>query len=177
MAHSFSNGIVISYVLPVLWITSCYHTIWRGANGPELSTALCLDEVLQVAVPVGRQRTVVFGRVRQNAALAWSLLSTIDLFQLHTYNLGRVWHSVIPDTVRLRRVCIVWQYVETCIALFSAEDWRLFRPSYLTVFDLYHFLCLLARDVIYTSRAYATMSVSVCLSVYLWRKCIGVGAL
>ena len=27
----------------------------------------------------------------------------------------------------------------------------------------------LARDVIYTSRAYATMSVSVCL----WRKCIG----
>jgi len=30
----------------------------------------------------------------------------------------------------------------------------------------------LARDVIYTSRAYATMSVSVCLSVCLWRKCI-----
>jgi len=28
---------------------------------------------------------------------------------------------------------------------------------------------LLARDVIYTSRAYATMLVSVCL----WRKCIG----
>jgi len=27
----------------------------------------------------------------------------------------------------------------------------------------------LARDIIYTSRAYATMSVSVCL----WRKCIG----
>jgi len=38
--------------------------------------------------------------------------------------------------------------------------------------------CLfLARNVIYTSRAYATMSVSVCLSiclsVCLWRKCIG----
>jgi len=31
----------------------------------------------------------------------------------------------------------------------------------------------LARDVIYTSRAYATMSVSICLSVCLWRKCIG----
>jgi len=29
------------------------------------------------------------------------------------------------------------------------------------------------RDVIYTSRAYATMSVSVCLSVCLWWKCIG----
>jgi len=28
---------------------------------------------------------------------------------------------------------------------------------------------LLARDVIYTSRAYATTSVSVCL----WRKCTG----
>jgi len=31
----------------------------------------------------------------------------------------------------------------------------------------------LARGVIYTSRAYATMSVSVCLSVCLRRKCIG----
>jgi len=31
---------------------------------------------------------------------------------------------------------------------------------------------LLARDVIYTSRAYATISVYVCLSVCLWRKCI-----
>jgi len=30
----------------------------------------------------------------------------------------------------------------------------------------------LARDFIYTSRAYATMSVSVCLPVCLWRKCI-----
>jgi len=32
---------------------------------------------------------------------------------------------------------------------------------------------LLAQDVIYTSRAYATMSVSFCLSVCLWWKCIG----
>jgi len=32
---------------------------------------------------------------------------------------------------------------------------------------------ILAWDVTYTSRAYATMSVSVCLSVCLWRKCIG----
>ena len=31
----------------------------------------------------------------------------------------------------------------------------------------------LARDVIYTSRAYAMMPVSVCLSVCLCRKCIG----
>jgi len=34
-------------------------------------------------------------------------------------------------------------------------------------------LQFLVRDVIYTSRAYATMPVSVCLSVSLWRKCIG----
>jgi len=33
-------------------------------------------------------------------------------------------------------------------------------------------IAFLARDVIYTSRAYATMSVSVCLSVCLWRKCM-----
>jgi len=32
----------------------------------------------------------------------------------------------------------------------------------------------LVRDVIYTSRAYDTLSlVSVCLSICLWRKCIG----
>jgi len=33
-------------------------------------------------------------------------------------------------------------------------------------------LQFLVRDVIYTSRAYATMSVSVCLFVCLWWKCI-----
>jgi len=38
----------------------------------------------------------------------------------------------------------------------------------------YHvFFRFLARDVIYTSRASATMSVSVCLSVCMWWKCIG----
>jgi len=35
------------------------------------------------------------------------------------------------------------------------------------------FIILLARDVIYISRAYATMSVFVCLSICLWRKCTG----
>jgi len=34
------------------------------------------------------------------------------------------------------------------------------------------YVILLARDVIYTSRAYAMMSVSVCQSVCLWRLCI-----
>jgi len=36
-------------------------------------------------------------------------------------------------------------------------------------YDSSHLISFLARDVIYTSCAYATMSVSVCL----WRKCIG----
>ena len=39
-------------------------------------------------------------------------------------------------------------------------------------YPLLPFRHFLARDVIYTSRAYATMSVSVCMSVCLWRKCI-----
>jgi len=34
---------------------------YHGANGPESSKALCLEEVCQVAVPVGCQTTTVFG--------------------------------------------------------------------------------------------------------------------
>ena len=41
---------------------------YHEADGPESSTTLCLKEVRQVAVPVGRQTTTVFGRVHQNAA-------------------------------------------------------------------------------------------------------------
>jgi len=37
-------------------------------NGPQLSTTLCLKGVRQVAVPVGRQTTTVFGRVHHHAA-------------------------------------------------------------------------------------------------------------
>jgi len=33
---------------------------YHVANGPESSTVLCLEEVRQVAVPVGRQTTTVF---------------------------------------------------------------------------------------------------------------------
>jgi len=52
-----------------------------GANGPTLSTTLCLEVVRQVAVPAERQTTTVFGRVHQNVARRWrSLLSTINLF-------------------------------------------------------------------------------------------------
>ena len=51
-AWSSSDGAAMRYVLPVLWMTwfSCH-----GANGPESSTTLCLEEVRQVAVRVGRQ--------------------------------------------------------------------------------------------------------------------------
>jgi len=41
---------------------------YYGANGPESSTTLRLEEVRQVAVTVRRQTTTLFGRVRQNAA-------------------------------------------------------------------------------------------------------------
>jgi len=46
----------------------------------------------------------------------------------------------------------------------------------LPIYHLCNFVILfnlLVRDVIYTSCAYATMSVFVYLSVCLWRMCIG----
>jgi len=49
----FMDGIMFSY---------------HGANGPESSTTLCLEEVRQVAVSVGHQTTTVLGWVHQNAA-------------------------------------------------------------------------------------------------------------
>jgi len=57
--------------------------------------------------------------------------------------------------------------MSTCI--WDSEFWTVDISNWYWCFnDLF-----LARDVIYTSHAYATMSVSICLSVYLWRKCIG----
>jgi len=52
---------------------------YHKANGPELSTTLRLEEVRQVAVPVGCQTTTVFDQVHQSAARGRSLLSTIAL--------------------------------------------------------------------------------------------------
>jgi len=45
-------------------------------------------------------------------------------------------------------------------------------PTGLYIYLRNFFFLFLARDVIYTSRAYAMMPVSVCLSVCLWRLCI-----
>jgi len=42
---------------------------YPGASRSESSTTLCLEGVCQVAVPVGRQTTTVFGQVHKNAAL------------------------------------------------------------------------------------------------------------
>jgi len=53
--------------------------------------------------------------------------------------------------------------ISTTTADIAYQQWSLHQKLYKIQ---QHFL---ARDVIYTSRAYATMSVSVCL----WRKCIG----
>ena len=65
--------------------------------------------------------------------------------------------------------------------LFKDVYWQHLSHSYIYVtfyYIVYLCICLssmsfLARDVIYTSRADAMMPVSVCLSVCLWRKCIG----
>jgi len=45
VARSVSSSVDIRYVLPILWMTSS-----------ESSTALCFEEIRQVAVPVGRHR-------------------------------------------------------------------------------------------------------------------------
>jgi len=42
VARSSSDGFATCYVLPVLWMTSCFHC---GSSGPESSMALCLEEV------------------------------------------------------------------------------------------------------------------------------------
>jgi len=59
MAQASSDGVVIGYVLLVLWMNVMFSC--HGANGPESSTTLCLEEVCQLAVPVGCQTAAVFG--------------------------------------------------------------------------------------------------------------------
>jgi len=63
-------------VLSFFWMTSCFHTIW-----PESSKTLCLEEIRQVTVPVGRQTTKMFGRVHHNVAQKanFSLYDSLDI--------------------------------------------------------------------------------------------------
>jgi len=52
------DRVAICYVLPVLRMTSCFHTMGPvGQN--QARTALYLEEVRQVAVSVGRQTTIL----------------------------------------------------------------------------------------------------------------------
>jgi len=48
-----------------------------------------------------------------------------------------------------------------------------FPVLWMTSLFSHNALYVVYGNVIYTSRAYATMSVSVCLSICVWRKCIG----
>jgi len=57
-------------------------------------------------------------------------------------------------------ICTVIQIAKTLYAILICEKRHLLRNL-----CAFHFCSFLARDVIYTPRAYATMSVSVCLSV------------
>jgi len=77
-----------------------------------------------------------------------------------------------------------WRWGEFRLATFDEKhaitrkrykiDAQLLLKSNRKLYVLYQMAMFpIARDVIYTSRAYAAMSVSVCLSVCLWRKCIG----
>ena len=66
VAGSSSNGVVIRYVLLVLWMASCF-TPWAN-EWARMKDNVMFRRVRQVAVPAGRQTTAVFGRGRQNAA-------------------------------------------------------------------------------------------------------------
>ena len=57
VARSSSDGVAIRYVLPVLRMTSCFHTVKPIG---KIKRDVMFRRVRQVAVPVGRQTTVVF---------------------------------------------------------------------------------------------------------------------
>jgi len=72
VARSSSDGVVICYVLPVLWMTSCFHIM--GLRG-RIMEDMMFRRSLQgdCIIPAGRQTTTVFSSVRQNAALRQSV--------------------------------------------------------------------------------------------------------
>jgi len=57
VALSSSDGDAIRYVLPVLWMTSRFHTMEPTIQNHDVM----FRRVRQVAVPVGRQTTTLFG--------------------------------------------------------------------------------------------------------------------
>jgi len=66
VARSSSDGVAIRSVLPVSWMTSCFHTM--GPIWDRIKHVVMFRRVRQVAVPVGLQTTAVFGQVHQNVA-------------------------------------------------------------------------------------------------------------
>jgi len=78
----------------LIWRRFC---VWRHVSVPRdqlARTTLCLEEVRQVAVPVGRR---VVGRVHQNAAPGRNLPSTTDqLFNKTVSNSSHTLHSLLP---------------------------------------------------------------------------------
>jgi len=88
MIRSSSDGVAVRYVLPMNYVMYSYH----GANGPESSTTLCVEDGHQVMVPVVCQTTiecsVEFIKIRQRGRR--SLLCTIDLLRnVQVYSLRR----------------------------------------------------------------------------------------
>jgi len=115
---------------PTLWRCDALYTpgsvddvmfSYNGANGPESSTTLCLEEVCQVAVPVGRHATV-FGRVHQNVSpRVKSAVYNLPVFIFDFYALSWLKPGYwVPFTVynkRLRSTCgrrNVWRHVSHC---------------------------------------------------------------
>jgi len=70
-----SDGVAIRYILLILWMTSCLHTM--GQN----QARRCLEESPGGGTSHGLQTSTAYGQVCQNASLDWgrSLLSTIAL--------------------------------------------------------------------------------------------------
>jgi len=63
VALDWSGNVVTRYVFISRFVDDAMFS-YHGASGSESSVTLCLEEVHQVAVPVGRQTTTVFGRMR-----------------------------------------------------------------------------------------------------------------
>ena len=78
VARSSSDGNAIRYILPVLWMTSCFHIIER--IGRIISTRV-IRPVRQVAAP-GRSLPSLTPRLHQVCASARARPSTKELFPI-----------------------------------------------------------------------------------------------
>jgi len=98
-------GLDLWWRCDTLCSTSCFIDdvmfSYHGISGSESSMMLCLQEVCQVAVPVGRQTTTVFGWVCQNEAAGVKSVIRDCL----VYNAE---HSCFNDIIRLSD-WIIWQ--------------------------------------------------------------------